>query len=361
MSLLLSLAWGAPLLAQDLRIAFFSAGLSRKGPGLLLRDIWREEAQVLATRDVIARIDPDILVLSDVDYDAELAALRAFADLLAKTVAPYPHAFAQRPNTGWATGLDMDGDGRLGGPRDAQGFGYFAGQGGLAVLSRFPIDDARLQDFSALLWRDLPDALLPTHASGKAFPSDAARAAQRLSTTAHWSLPVTLPSGPLTLLISQATPPVFDGPEDQNGKRNHDENALWLHHIEGRLGTPPSGPFLLAFGANLDPADGAGRREVMQRLLTHPALQDPRPKSAGAALEPTPGQRGDPALDTADWTDPTPETFGPGNMRVDFLLPSADILVTDAGVFWPPPASHDHTLALSASRHRLVWIEIRQP
>lgn len=310
---------------------------------------------------MITRTDPDILVLSDFDYDAELSALRAFADLLAETAAPYPYAFARRPNTGWATGLDMDGDGRLGGPRDSQGFGYFAGQGGLAVLSRFPIDEPHLQDFSALLWRDFPEALLPTDASGAPFPSDAALAAQRLSTTAHWSLPVTLSSGPLTLLISQATPPVFDGAEDRNGKRNHDENALWLHHIEGRLGTPPSGPFVLAFGANLDPADGAGRREVMQALLTHPQLQDPRPKSQGAASAATPAHLGDPALDTADWAEPTADTFGPGNMRVDFLLPSADVTVSDAGVFWPAPTSADHALALAASRHRLVWIDIKLP
>ena len=68
---------------------------------------------------MIARTDPDILVLADFDYDAELSALRAFAGLLAETAAPYPYAFARRPNTGWATGLDMDGDGRLGGPRDS--------------------------------------------------------------------------------------------------------------------------------------------------------------------------------------------------------------------------------------------------
>ncbi|WP_298806777.1 endonuclease/exonuclease/phosphatase family protein [uncultured Lentibacter sp.] len=352
----------APLLAKDLRIAFFNAGLSRKGPGLLMRDIARQEAQVLAARDVIARINPDILVLSDFDYDAEARALSAFAALLATAGAPYPYRFARRPNTGWATGLDMDGDGRLGTPRDAQGFGYFAGQGGLAVLSRFPFDAPRLQDFSALLWRDTPKALLPKHASGAPFPSAAALAAQRLSTTAHWSLPVSLSGGALTLLISQATPPVFDGVEDRNGKRNHDENALWLHHIEGRLGTPPSGPFVLAFGANLDPADGAGRRDVMHTLLAHPALQDPRPKSEGAALAATPGQRGDPALDTADWRDPTEDSFGPGNMRVDFLLPSADLAVKDAGVFWPAPQNAaDHALALAASRHRLVWLDIRLP
>jgi len=48
-------------------------------------------------------------------------------------------------------------------------------------------------------------------------------------------------------------------------------------------------------------------------------------------------------------------------MRVDFLLPSADVTVTDAGVFWPALPSSDHALALAASRHRLVWIDIRLP
>jgi hypothetical protein len=48
-------------------------------------------------------------------------------------------------------------------------------------------------------------------------------------------------------------------------------------------------------------------------------------------------------------------------MRVDFLLPSADVTVSDAGVFWPAPTSADHALALAASRHRLVWIDIKLP
>jgi len=355
------LTCGAPLWAAELRVAFYSAGLSRKGPGLLLRDIRREEAQVRAARDVIQTINPDILIISDFDYDAELAALTAFAKLLAKAGAPYPHRFARRPNTGWATGLDMDGDGKRGTARDAQGFGAFAGQGGLAILSRYPFDEAGLQDFSALLWRDAPEALLPTHADGAPFPSKEALAVQRLSTTAHWALPVAIERKTLTLLVSQATPPVFDGDEDRNGKRNHDENALWLHHIEGRFGTPPSGPFVLALGSNLDPADGAGHRGAMHALLTHPKLQDPRPKSAGGRLAATPNQLGDPALDTADWREPTAEQFGPGNMRVDFVLPSAEITVTDAGVFWPAPEQTGHALALAASRHRLVWVDLALP
>ena len=95
--------------------------------------------------------------------------------------------------------------------------------------------------------------------------------------------------------------------------------------------------------------------------LKRKLFQDPRPKSQGAASAATPAHLGDPALDTADWAEPTADTFGPGNMRVDFLLPSADVTVSDAGVFWPAPTSADHALALAASRHRLVWIDIKLP
>ncbi len=353
---LIATALPAMLAAGDLRIAFFNAELSRRGPGLLLRDIERRDAQVIAARDVIARNAPDILVLSDIDYDAELGALRAFTELLAEETAPYPHLFARRPNSGMPSGHDMDGDGLKGGPRDAQGFGYFSGQGGLAVLSRYPIDETGFQDFSALLWKDTPDAHLPRHESGALFPSEAALSAQRLSSVAHWALPVVTPSGPVTLLTHQAGPPVFDGPEDRNGKRNRDENALWLHLLDGTLGPAPQGPLVLIGGTNLDPADGDGHRDTMRALLAHPRLQDPLPRSEGGGAAGTQGQTGDPGLDTADWREPSP-----GNMRVDYVLPSTDFTVTGAGVFWPPAGRSGHDLALAASRHRLVWIDVELP
>ncbi|MEZ4950428.1 MAG: hypothetical protein R2784_13730 [Saprospiraceae bacterium] len=33
-------------------------------------------------------------------------------------------------------------------------------------------------------------------------------------------------------MISHPTPPVFDGKEDRNGKRNHDEIRLWKDYIQ---------------------------------------------------------------------------------------------------------------------------------
>ena len=32
-------------------------------------------------------------------------------------------------------------------------------------------------------------------------------------------------------LVSHPTPPVFDGPEDRNGRRNHDEIRLWADYV----------------------------------------------------------------------------------------------------------------------------------
>jgi hypothetical protein len=102
---------------------------------------------------------------------------------------------------------------------------------------------------------------------------------QRLATTGFWDVPVVTSAGPLHLLAWHATPPVFDGPEDRNGRRNHDEALFWRLFLEGALPMkPPEGPFVLLGDGNLDPADGDGLREGIAALLAHPALQDPAPR-----------------------------------------------------------------------------------
>ena len=315
--------------AEPLRIATFSPELSRKGPGLLLRDILkREDPQIAAAVAAIAAVDPDILLLTGIDWDLEGRALDALAGLLAEAGAPYPHRFAPRPNTGLPSGADLDGDGRPGRPRDAQGYGRFAGEGGMALLSRHPVIAGQARDFSALLWRDLPGAQLPEQA-GAPFPSEAAQAVQRLSSTGHWAVPVAAPGGTVTLLAFAATPPVFDGPEDRNGLRNADEIRFWLRFLDGAFGAPPRARFVLLGNANLDPVDGEGLHGAIAALLADPRLQDPAPESAGGRAAATPGHRGDPAQDTADWWE---EDDGPGNLRVDYVLPSAEWRVPGAGV-----------------------------
>ncbi|MBY5933770.1 endonuclease/exonuclease/phosphatase family protein [Tateyamaria omphalii] len=321
--------------ADTIRIATYNTELQRDGPGLFLRDLARGgDDQIDAVLAVIAHAGADLLALQSIDYDLTGEALRLFAE-----AAGYPHQFALRPNTGLPTGLDMDGDGRLGGPRDAQGYGRFSGQGGMAILSRFPIIEDQVQDLSDLLWTALPGALLP-EVEGAPFPSPDAQAAQRLSTTGHWIVPVDTPDGPFHLMTFHASPPVFDGPEDRNGKRNHDEIRLWQHVLDETVGTAPPGPFVLAGDANLDPEDGSGLKSAIRNLLADPRLADLSP-------------RGHAGTDTVDWTDPVP-----GDLRVSYVLPSTHWRVVDSGVLWPSPDDPLAKTVETASRHRLVWADL---
>lgn len=327
-------------------MATFHTELSRKGPGLLLRDIKSgEDAQVAAVARVVTAAAPDVLVLQGVDYDHGLAALHALRDVIARAGPDYRHVFALRPNTGMATGLDLDGDGRTGEPEDAQGYGWFAGEGGMAILSRHPVDESGARDFAGLLWRDLPGAIPP---EGMA---PGIMAVQRLSRVGHWAVPLRVRGETVTLLTFHASPPVFDGPEDRNGRRNHDEILFWQHYLDGAFGPPPRGRFILAGNANLDPLDGDGRKTAIRRLLGDPRLIDPAPRRPGPVTE-AHGHAGDPALDTAAW--PGPE---PGHLRVSYVLPSSDFRVAGAGVHWPNEGQAAATTA-AASRHRLVWADL---
>ncbi|MDD9920887.1 MAG: endonuclease/exonuclease/phosphatase family protein [Boseongicola sp.] len=314
----------------------------------MLRDILSgDDPQVLAVSNVIRAANADVLILSGIDYDLQRHALNAFA----RHLQEYDHLVARAPNRGLPTSMDLDGDGRLGGPGDAQGYGRFWGQGGLVVLSRIPVVPAHIQDFSALVWPELPMNIAPE----KTWPG------QRLSTNLHLAVEFDPPGDePFSVLLWHATPPVFDGPEDRNGRRNHDETAFWLRYLEGRFGPIPE-RFVLAGIANLDVYDGEGRPEALSNLLNHPSLLDPRPSSnwgrEAAALDGGVNGRhlGDPALDTVDWDD---QEGRPGNMRVSYVLPSRTFEVVGSGIIWPDPETSLGRDVIEASRHRLVWVDV---
>jgi hypothetical protein len=292
----------------------------------LLRDILKgEDAEVTAVVHTLTQMRPDVVLLTGFDWDHHGMALGALAEKL----AIYPHRLALRPNAGTPTGLDLDGDGRLGGAGDAQGYGRFLGQGGMALMSKHPL--RLLADHSAALWAAQPDALLFDGMN------DAQKAVQLLFPVGLWEVEV----AGLHLIALSAGPPVFDGPEDRNGRRNADELAF-----AQRLVDAGPRPLVVLGNANLDPTDGEGRREAILALLDHPKLQDPAPRSAGAEAAANPAHQGDPALDTADWRDPSP-----GNLRVSYVLPDADLQVEAAGVAWPVESP-------AAPRHKLVWVDV---
>jgi len=370
----------SPPAPGSIRIASFNTALAQKGAGLLVRLL--EEGgnrQVDGIARIILSVRPDILLVQEFDHDMEGRALDAFAGILAAGRAglagiAYPHRLAWPVNTGERSGLDLDGDGRDYTAADAFGFGAFPGQYGMAVLSRLPLMAAESRSFRLLRWAEFPGARLPMRADGTPFPSAEAQAAMRLSSKSHWDLRVALPGGGrLALFVSHPTPPVFDDEHDLNGRRNADEIAFWQLYIEGEPFTDDTGaiapradiPFVVMGDLNSDPDDGDSIHEAIRALLSHPLLQDPRPASPGAVAAAQDAvnraQKGDPALDTGDFR----EKKGPGNLRVDYVLPARSLKVTGAGVFWPAPGAPLHELVAggvrTSSDHRLVWVDIALP
>ncbi len=356
-----------------MRVATWDVGLTRDGAGVLLRDLGRPPEPALAgVLAVIREVRPDVLLLTGFDTDRGGRALTAFRGLLAQGPdgIDYPEAFQAPVNAGEPTGRDLDGDGRTAGWADNFGWGKFPGSGGMALLSRLPIDATATRTFRLLPWTALPDALLPERPDGTPWPDADTRARLRLSSRSHWDVAVTLPDGrALHLLAANPTPPLFDGPEAMNQRRNHDEIAFWSRYLDGAPfrddagATAPlaDGPVVVLGNLNTDPSDGAGLRDGIAALLAHPRLADPEPASPGGAAAGQGGanaaHRGRPGLDTADWRD----EGGPGNLRVDYVLPGADLAVAAAGVVWPAPGDPLAAAVEAASPHRMVWVDLDLP
>lgn len=376
----------APAAAVDppapgtIRVATYNVALygERRGE-LAARLAPGDDAQARALAEVIQRVRPDVLLLCEIDYEDDGAALDHFVRrYLAEPQAglgtiAYPHRFTAPVNTGVPTGLDLNGDGDSGDPDDCYGYGRYPGQYGMAVLSRFPIDEESSRTFRNLRWSDLPDARRPKQPSGDDYYPDAVWRQLRLPSKSFWDVAVDTPGpGTLRLLCSHPTPPVFDGPEDRNGCRNADEVRLVREYVTGGLadyfvddrGKP--GPlrsddsFVVLGDLNADPLDGDGRRDAIRRLLEcEPLAADPAPESAGgrAACERNAELnltvRGDPGRHTGDFS-----VDGHANLRIDYALPSRNVETVAAGVFWPAPGEPGAEAA-SASDHRLVWVDVR--
>ena len=290
----------------------------------MLRDVLRgKDPQIDAVRQMIQTLRPDVIALQGIDFDMQQTALNALADELANADVQYPFRFSAAPNAGQESGLDLNGNGKLGDADDSHGYGRFYGMGGMAVLSRFPINREAVEDYTSMLWRDLQGHIYPM-VKGAPFGGPEVFATHRLSSRGHWVVPIDTPEfGSFRLMTFHATPPIYDGPEDRNGRRNHDEVAFWNTYLAQDTSAVP---FILLGTANVDPVRGSGRRAAIDALLGTPTLQNP--------FDDTP---------TADFRDPVP-----GDLRVDYLLPSRDWEVLDHGMI----------AATEASRHSLLWVDI---
>ncbi|RXZ73028.1 endonuclease/exonuclease/phosphatase family protein [Agromyces albus] len=372
----------------DLRVATFNLSLNRNAPGQLVADLSTgTNAQAKTVAEIIQRANPDIVLLNEFDYVPDGLAADLFRDNYLEVSqggadpVEYPYAYVAPSNTGVPSGFDLNNNGVIGGGDDAFGFGVFEGQYGMAVLSKHPIDTSEVRTFQNFLWKDMPGALLPDDPA-TAEPADWYSAEElevmRLSSKSHWDVPVEVGGNTVHVLASHPTPPTFDGAEDRNGLRNHDEIRFWADYVTpGQTsryitddagdsgGLKPGESFVILGDQNADPLDGDSVDAAIDQLLGHPRITDPLPTSDGAveAAQVQGGanltHEGDPRYDTADFND----NPAPGNLRADYVLPSRDLRVTDAGVFWPvqadPLSALTGSFPFPSSDHRLVWVDVR--
>ncbi len=109
--------------------------------------------------------------------------------------------------------MDLDQDQKSDGPGDAFGFGRFPGQYGMVVLSKYPIQQDAVRTFQKLLWKDMPDALLPEVRVMVAYSHTTASSNGRVSASSksHCDVPISIGTRTLHFLISHPTPPPLMG------------------------------------------------------------------------------------------------------------------------------------------------------
>ena len=378
----------------------FNASLDRGAAGLLVThlsnpdvdDVFRRQIRNVA--EVIQRERPDVLLINEFDFDPAAADLfrTNFLEVSQNGAEPiqFPYAFIAPSNTGIPSGHDLDnngvvdttpGDGTY--ANDSFGFGVFPGQFGMVVYSKYPIVLDEVRTFQLFKRKDMPGNLIPTP-----FYSLEEVDILRLSSKSHWDVPIEIGHKTVHFLVSHPTPPVFDGPEDRNGRRNFDEIRFWADYISpgqsGYIyddsgvhgGLKPGELFVLAGDQNSDPLDGDSIPGAVQQLLDHPLVNTRfTPESAGAveasALQGGANltHRSDPRFDTADFAD-----TAPGNLHADYVLPRKNIQLVGEGVFWPVQADPLFRLTgvfdfaqwgqvggFPTSDHRSVFVDVNLP
>lgn len=372
---------------EPIRFATFNASLNRNLEGQLVADLSTpDNAQARTIAEIIQHARPDVLLINEFDYAAVAADLFRdnYLEVPQNGAEPidYPWAFIAPSNTGIPSGFDLNNNGVVGGPDDAFGFGFFPGQFGMLVLSKYPIVYDEVRTFQHFLWADMPGAMLPddpTTPEPADWYSPEELEVFRLSSKSHWDVPIDVRGSTVHFLVSHPTPPVFDGPEDRNGTRNFDEIRFWADYVtpgaggyiyddDGMTGGLKLGErFVIAGDQNSDPLDGDSIPGAIQQLLDNPRVNTRVTPDSEGAVEASALQGmanlthlSDPRHDTADFAD-----GAPGNLRADYVLPSRSLRIVDAAVFWPVQADPLSRLTgvfpFPSSDHRLVWVDAMVP
>ncbi|ASM50002.1 hypothetical protein PESP_a1967 [Pseudoalteromonas espejiana DSM 9414] len=364
------------LASETVRVATFNVSMDatnhtpqgeQVNPDALVNALKANHQQIKNIAEIIQRVRPDIILLNEFDYVPKEQGIEYFKKHYLNIsqnkqhAIEYPYSFIAPVNTGLATKFDLDNNGKTTGVMgDAQGFGFFEGHYGMAILSKYPINLEKLRTLQTFKYKDMPNAHMPVHPkTGENWYNEQEWQAFRLSSKSFWDVPVVINDKTVHVLASHPTPPVFDGDEDRNGKRNHDEvrliadyvtNKPYLYDDKGQKGgLKENTRFVILGDLNAAPEGDKARLETTNQILNNPLINAQFiPKSDGAKEQYTQAYAQN---FTANW-----------QARVDYVLPSNyGFKIVDGGVFWPTENSEQYRLIKdrnASSDHRLVWLDL---
>ncbi|MEZ8104640.1 MULTISPECIES: endonuclease/exonuclease/phosphatase family protein [Vibrio] len=311
-------------------------------------------------------------------------------------------------NTGKLSGYDLNRDGKVATDadkgsytyaNDSWGFGQYHGQYAFALMSQYEIDKDNIRTFQSFKWKDMPGETNPTitdcdgdpaipagMACGDKWYTDAAWAEKPMSSKNHVDAPIIITKEDGTeekihLLLSHPTPPIFDKLTTNNKMLNRAEIDFWVDYVGGNAnyiyddkgvtGGLESGAHFIVMGdLNADPLKGDGDLTAINALMDHDKVN--RLATFGPLA---PASLGGPEClalgecKEANWDTPNPDQVtSTSGLRLDHVIPSANLNITESGVHWPATfesgrllvnderVGNGNSKAIS-SDHRLVWIK----
>ncbi|MGF1701083.1 endonuclease/exonuclease/phosphatase family protein [Photobacterium makurazakiensis] len=364
--------------------------------------------QIRNVAETIQRVRPNAFVLAEFNNDGtgeDMAALNGFHDnyLAHAQNGQDPINFQYKKNvatnTGKPSSFDLNNDGSTTDTGDdAWGFGGYHGQYAFAVFSQFEIDESNVRSFQNFKWKDMPGEKnleivncndpynpLPTtngKVCGDNWYDDNAWEQFPLSSKNHIDLPLIVPTTTgnevIHFLVSHPAPPIFDNPGNHNTERNRAELKFWNDYIasesyfyddNGKEGGLASGSkFVIAGDLNADSQQGDGDRRTISELLNSPYVN----MAATVGFQAPTSLGGPECFDLGLCKEENADTLYPefitstSGLRLDYVIPSVDIEVTNTGVFWPASNEdgyhlvYDEELGNSkgvSSDHRMVWMD----
>ena len=311
----------------------------------------------------------------------------------------YPQIQSYATNTGLATGMDLNNNGKTTDPEDAFGFGYYHGHYAFGLMSKYEIDKKNTRTFQNFLWKDMkeedgqtpveiPKVVREKDDQGNPLPDNLKLGNDwftndeweklKLSSKNHVDVPIIVNGEPIHLLLSHPTPPVFDTFSDTNLIRNKYEVMFWKHYIENpnwiyddngkRGGLDGANQKFIIMGDlnadNLNSNNNENSRIGIKALASSPlvnsefATGSKIPTSNGGMNEKNNNQHQKPEARTS--------TFG---LRVDWTLPSKNLEIENSGVYWQAEGEPGRKLFNDkrigqgwskwiSSDHRMVWVDL---